>query len=192
MKTFSIFQNTALALGCATLVLTGICARAGDLQPLASASQKNQSVQEENSDGCEGRSLTIKGDFVTAIQVLPPFPSFPPGPFQPILHLLITADGKLSHFGKTTAATTDQAVDLSVNPNQGTGHWLFQNKKGDVLLTEMELTGTPLDAEGGTSFQGTLTVIGGSGKFEGAVGTLQFEGAAQGDAGFFSIAGTIC
>jgi len=138
-----------------------------------------------------GRSLAVKGEFETAIQILPPFPSFPPGPFQPILHLLISAKGKLSHFGHMTAATTDQAVDLSVNPNKGTAHWIFQNSRGDAFWTEMELTGTPLDAEGRTAFRGTLTVIGGTGKFEGATGTLEFEGAAQGTAGFFSIAGTL-
>jgi len=136
--------------------------------------------------------LAVKGEFETAIQILPPFPSFPPGPVQPILHLLITANGELSHFGKTTAATTDQAVDLSVNPNRGVGYWVFQNTRGDALWTETDLTSTPLDAEGRTMFRGTLTVIGGTGEFEGATGTLQFEGAAQGTAGFFSVAGTVC
>ena len=144
------------------------------------------------SNSCEGRSLALKGEFVTAIQILPPFPSFPPGPFQPILNLLITANGMLSHFGQTTAATTDQAVDLSVIPNQGTGHWVFQNTKGDALWTEMDLIASPPDAEGRTTFRATLTVIGGAGKFAGATGTLQGEGAAQGNAGVFSVAGAVC
>jgi hypothetical protein len=137
------------------------------------------------------RSLAIKGEFQTAIQILPPFPSFPPEPFQPVLHLLITAHGKLLHFGAATAATTDQAVDLSVHPNRGTGHWVFQNARGDTLWTETDLSSTPLDATGGTRFWGTLTVTGGAGRFEGATGSLEFEGAAQGSGGFFSIAGIV-
>ena len=31
----------------------------------------------------------------------------------------------------------------------------------------------------------------GTGRFENATGTLQFDGAAQGNAGFFSLAGTV-
>ena len=79
-----------------------------------------------------------------------------------------------------------------MNPNHGTAHWVFQNAKGDVLVTEMDLTGTPLDASGSTQFHGTLTVIGGNGKFAGATGVLQFEGSAQGNSGFFSVEGTVC
>ncbi len=50
----------------------------------------------------------------------------------------------------------------------------------------------PPDANGRTTFQGTLTVIGGSGKFAGATGTLLGEGFAEGNAGAFSITGTVC
>ena len=144
-----------------------------------------------NSIVAAHRSLTLKGDFNTSIQLLPPFPSFPPEPFQPILHLLITATGNLSHFGRTTAATTDQAVDLSVNPNRGTAHWVFQNLKGDVLVTEMDLSGTPIDETGRSEFHGALKVISGSGKFAGAVGALKFQGVAHGTSGFFSVEGTV-
>jgi hypothetical protein len=168
MRKFSSFKSISVALGCAALLLT------------------------TNSITAAERCLTLKGDFDTTIQVLPPLPSFPPGPFQPLLHLLITATGNLSHFGRATAATTDQAVDLSVNPNHGTAHWVFQNPRGDVLIMEMDLSGTPLDANGSTQFHGTLTVTGGSGKFAGATGILQFQGSAQGNSGFFSVEGTVC
>src|SRR5690606_23016867 len=137
----------------------------------------------------QARILTLKGEFVTAVQVIPPFPSFPPEPFQPILHLLITATGQLSHFGKATAATTDQAVDLSVIPNKGTGRWVFQNSRGDAIWTETSLSSTPLDIRGSTEFNGTLTVIGGSRQFRGATGALEFRGRAEGDAGFFTVSG---
>src|SRR5262249_28699737 len=82
--------------------------------------------------------------------------------------------------------------DVSVNPNTGTGHWVFQNTKGDALWTELDLTGTPIDATGRTTFSGSLVVIGGSGKFAGATGTLHGEGFAPGAAGAFSITGTVC
>jgi hypothetical protein len=139
----------------------------------------------------QARILTLKGEFITAVQVIPPFPSFPPEPFQPILHLLITATGKLSHFGKATAATTDQAVDLSVIPNKGKGLWVFQNSRGDAIWTETDMSSTPLDATGRTEFYGVLTVIGGTGDFKGATGTLEFRGSAEGDVGFFTVNGTI-
>jgi hypothetical protein len=168
MTKFSSFKSISLVLGCATVLLTS------------------------NSVTAAERCFTLKGEFDTAIQVLPPLPSFPPEPFQPILHLIITATGNLSHFGRATGATTDQAVDVSVNPNRGTAHWVFQNPNGDALLTEADLSGTPLDASGSTQFHGTFTVIGGSGKFEGATGLLQFQGNAQGNSGFFSVEGTIC
>ena len=139
----------------------------------------------------DDRSLAIQGESTMAIRILPPFPSFPPDPFQPILHLLITATGQLSHLGKATAATTDEAVDLSVTPSHGTGHWVFQNTKGDAIWTTLDSTSAPPDANGRTTFQGTLTVIGGSGKFAGATGTLLGEGFAEGAAGGFSITGAI-
>jgi len=180
LKTF-ISQTTCAALCVATVVLLPTYV-SGD-QPNARGGPK--------SDPLEKHALAIKGEFETAILVLPPFPSFPPGPFQPILHLLITADGNLSHLGKATAATTDQAVDLSVIPNRGTAHWAIQNSKGDALWTEMDLSGTPPDATGSTEFHGTLTVIGGSGKFEGATGLIEFQGSAQGDSGFFSLEGIV-
>jgi len=182
MNTSSLIRRITAPLCVATLVLFSHNLSAGD----------SDARRGPKSDPCGGHALVVKGEFETAIQILPPFPSFPPGPFQPILHLLISATGMLSHFGKATAATTDQAVDLSVNPNKGSAHWVFQNTRGDALWTEMDLSGTPLDADGKTTFQGILTVIGGTGKFEGATGTLQFEGGAQGTAGFFSVEGTVC
>ena len=167
MRELNLFKSLGLALGCATLLFT------------------------TNSIAASEHSLTLNGDFDTTIQVLPPFPSFPPEPLQPILHLLITATGNLSHFGRVTAATTDQAVDLSLNPNHGTAHWVFQTPEGDALVTEMDLSGTPLDAIGNTEFHGTLTVLSGSGKFAGASGDLQFQGGAQGNTGFVSVEGTV-
>ena len=55
----------------------------------------------------------------------------------------------------------------------------------------MDLTSTPLDSNGRTTFQGTLSVIGGSGEFVGATGTLLGEGFAEGNAGYFSITGKV-
>jgi hypothetical protein len=135
--------------------------------------------------------LDIQGDFKTAIQVLPPFPSFPPEPFQPILRLAITANGNLTHFGRATAATTDQAVDLSLN-KANRHHWVFMNARGDALWTESDLTSTPPDAQGKTDFAFVLTVTGGAGRFAGASGTLAGVGSAQGGSGSFSIDGTVC
>ena len=94
-------------------------------------------------------------------------------------------------FGKATAATTDKAANVSVMPNHGTGHWVFQNTKGDAIWTDMDLTSAPLDANGRTTFQGTLTVISGSGKFVGATGRLLGIGFAEGNADAFSITGTV-
>ncbi|MBE7501158.1 MAG: hypothetical protein HS113_12780 [Verrucomicrobiales bacterium] len=122
---------------------------------------------------------------------MPPFPSFPPEPFQPILRLVITSHGNLTHFGRATGATTDQAVDLSLN-KANRHHWVFMNAKGDALWTESDLTSTPLDAQGKTDFVSVLTVTGGAGRFAGASGTLAGVGSAQGDSGFFSVDGTLC
>lgn len=191
MKRINILKSLGLALPSAALVLISNSISAGDILPHEVRSEMNKTFDAPKPSLREGRSLAIHGTFVTAIQVLPPYLSFPPDPFQPILHLLITANGELSHFGKATAATTDEAVDVSVIPNHGTGHWVFQNTKGDALWTELDLTSTPPDPNGRTTFQGTLTVIGGSGKFEGATGTLLGEGFAEGAAGSFSITGTV-
>jgi|SRR6185503_7380043 len=105
------------------------------------------------SNPCAGRSLAIKGEFETTIQILPPFPSFPREPFQPILYLLISAKGKLSHFGPTTAATTDQAVDLFVNPSLS----LFKSLGlalgwAALVLTTYSISTADIRVNAGTTF----------------------------------------
>jgi hypothetical protein len=191
MKRINLIKSLGFALPGAALVLISNSITAGNLLPHQAQCEVSKPVGAPKPKDHERGSLAINGTFVTAIQVLPPYLSFPPDPFQPILHLLITASGELSHFGKATAATTDEAVDVSVIPNHGTGHWVFQNTKGDALWTDMDLTSAPLDSNGRTTFQGTLTVIGGSGKFAGATGTLLGEGFAEGASGSFSISGTV-
>lgn len=174
-------RKAALALSTAAIILLPSLVAAGD-----SGARRGP---KPNPCGAEC-PVRVQGEFETSIQVLPPFPSFPPGELQPVLHLLITAHGRLSHFGKATAATTDQAVDLSLN--QGTGHWVFMNAKGDALWTDMDLTSTPPDVNGRTDFVFVLTVTGGAGRFAGASGTLAGVGSAQGSSGRFSIDGTVC
>jgi hypothetical protein len=178
MKTSSLIRKSALTLGLVALASLALRLTAEDAGTRRAPP--------------ETRCVDVTGEFKTAIQVLPPYPSFPPGPFQPILHLLITADGAMTHFGRMTGGTTDQVVDLSANPNIGSGHIFFQTPEGDALWTNMELTGTPADATGRTEFDFTLTVTGGSGRFAGATGTLNGHGSAQGAAGAFTVSGTIC
>ena len=182
MNPTSLLRNTMLALCAAAVVLPS--------PPASAGAGDTRCAAEPNPCGA-GRTLHIQGDFKTAIQVLPPFPSFPPDPFQPILRLVITAHGNLTHFGKATAATTDQAVDLSLN-KANRHHWVFMNAKGDALWTESDLTSTPPDAQGKTDFAFVITVTGGAGRFAGASGTLAGVGSAQGDSGFFSVDGTVC
>ncbi len=84
-------KQFGLGLVAMALVLADHSVVAGDILRQQVRSGLGQNLEQVASDPCGGRSLAIKGAFVTAIQVLPPFPSFPPDPFQPILRLLITA-----------------------------------------------------------------------------------------------------
>ena len=110
----------------------------------------------------------------------------------PIVHIDVVGEGKATHLGKTTAVTTDQAVNL--NTGQTSATYTFTAANRDTVVLAMEFQTTFLSS--GVTFEGTYSVTEGTGRFAGAtgsgtlIGSAAFTGPSNG-VGSFTVAGTI-
>jgi hypothetical protein len=110
----------------------------------------------------------------------------------PIAHIAVIGEGKATHLGKATAVTTDQAVNLTTGDTSAT--YTFTAANGDTVVLEMEFDTAFLP--GGVTFDGTYTVMEGTGRFAGAtgsgtlIGSAAFTGPSNG-VGSFTVEGTI-
>ncbi len=82
-----------------------------------------------------------------------------------IAHTRVEGEGQATHLGHFTQ-TGDVGVDLATGNARGT--WTLTAANGDMLFLEMEAYG--IDPTHGV---GAFTVVGGTGRFEGATGSYE-------------------
>ena len=94
-----------------------------------------------------------------------------PSPNDPLGRVLGIVDGVLS--GASTAFLTSESVDgLSA-----TSFDVFVTKRGDILTATGAVTLTPVpDSSSEFTETAILTITGGSGAYNGAIGTIRLEG----------------
>jgi hypothetical protein len=117
---------------------------------------------------------------------------FPAIPFPPPPELLqiVTGTCQLPHLGRTTLLIV-QTVNFVTGAISST-ETIFTAANGDVLRAVDAGTSLP-SGSAGVTFSGTLTFVGGTGRFTRATGTVSFAGAAEfvTNTGFFTVDGTL-
>jgi hypothetical protein len=108
------------------------------------------------------------------------------------LHVTVTGPGQASYLGKSTAFTDSQFVSLI--DGSITATYILTGSSGDTLTLDFVAQGTNVD--GGATFAGNYTIVGGTGHFAGATGSGFLVGGAlfltaTDGIGAFAIAGTI-
>ncbi len=113
----------------------------------------------------------------------------------PFLHVTVNSRGQATYMGRTTAFTDDQLVN--VIDGSGTATYTLTGVNGDTLVLALVIPiGGTINVEGGVTFSGSYTVIGGTGRFNGATGSGVFAGGAlflteTDGIGAFAVVGTI-
>lgn len=117
-----------------------------------------------------GHAIPFHANFITQITTVLEFP---------ILHVTVESRGNATYMGATTADTTDQIVNMI--DGSGSATYTLTAKNGDTLILSLIVPiGGTINVDGGVLFSGTYTIIGGTGRFEGATGSGVFGGS-----GFF-------
>jgi hypothetical protein len=130
------------------------------------------------------KEVPFRAAFITEFESIVEFP---------IAHISVIGEGQASHMGATTAATTDQEVNLITG--SATATYTLTAANGDNIVLELEFLVTFLSAVM-LSFEGSYTVAGGTGRFAGAIGSGSLSGSATfitptNGIGSFTVAGTI-
>ena len=113
----------------------------------------------------------------------------------PLLHVTVNSRGQATYMGRTTANTDDQLVNLV--DGSGTATYTLTAKNGDtVILALVVPVGGTINVDGGVLFNGSYTISGGTGQFNGATGTGVFGGSGlfldeTDGIGAFAVVGTI-
>ena len=103
--------------------------------------------------------VPFRATFATEVQIEFVYPFF---------YISVTGEGNASHMGVTTAVTDNQVVN--VNRAAGaTATYTLTGANGDTVVLEMifQTTFLPNNA---VTFEGSYTVTGGTGRFNGATG----------------------
>jgi hypothetical protein len=79
------------------------------------------------------------------------------------LHVTVTGPGQASYLGKSTAFTDSQFVSLI--DGSITATYMLTGSSGDTLTLDFVAQGT--NVEGGATFAGNYTIVGGTGHFAG-------------------------
>ena len=108
------------------------------------------------------------------------------------LHVTVTGRGRSTYLCKSTAFTDNQFVSLI--DGSITATYTLTGANGDTLTLDFVAQGTNVD--GGATFSGSYTIVGGSGRFVGATGSGFLTGGAlfltsTDGIGSFAVAGTI-
>ena len=108
------------------------------------------------------------------------------------LHVTVTGPGQASYLGNTKAFTDNQFVSLI--DGSITATYTLTGANGGTLTLDFVAQGTNVD--GGATFAGSYTIVGGTGRFSGATGSGFLVGGAlfltsTDGIGSFAIAGTI-
>jgi len=104
----------------------------------------------------------------------------------------VTGPGQASYLGRSTAFTDSQFVSLI--DGSITATYILTGSNGDTLTLDFVAQGTNVD--GGATFAGSYTIVGGTGHFAGATGSGFLVGGAlfltaTDGIGAFAIAGPI-
>jgi hypothetical protein len=142
----------------------------------------------ESAAGLEAQSakpLPFSGKF-TGDTEIGACPTCPPT----TLRILGTGTGEGTHLGRFTAEWED-LLDLSTA--SGTGNWDFTAANGDQLFTTTVGVETEFEPPNISHVTETATIVGGTGRFEGATGTFAIRYVQTIDfaGGTASIAGTL-
>jgi len=130
-----------------------------------------------------GDQVPFHGAFTTVFDSVVQFP---------FAHISVSGEGKAQHMGRATAVSTDQLVNLITGETTAT--YTLTAANGDTVILDMTAVTTFLAS--GVTFEGSYTVIGGTGRFahatgSGAVsGSATFTGPTNGF-GTFAVDGTI-
>jgi hypothetical protein len=133
-----------------------------------------------------GGEKPFHANFITQVETVLQFP---------FLHVTVDSRGQATYMGKTTAFTDDQLVN--VIDGSGTATYTLTGVNGERLVLALVIpVGGTINVEGGVTFSGSYTIIGGSGRFNGATGSGVFAGGAlflteTDGIGAFAVAGTI-
>jgi len=102
-------------------------------------------------------------------------------PDDPIGEIEIIGTGFASHMGRSKIYIHEY-INFGVYPSEIVGDYLSitSNRTGDKIEGTVTGLGYPGE-EGRTTFEGTFYITGGTGRFEGASGEAQFEGAGVAD-----------
>jgi hypothetical protein len=111
----------------------------------------------------------------------------------PFFYISVTGQGNASHMGATTAVTDNQVVN--VIDGSATATYTLTGANGDTVVLEMIFQTTFLP-DNAVTFEGSYTVTGGTGRFNGATGAGVLAGSAivtgpNTGVGAFSVTGTI-
>jgi hypothetical protein len=111
-----------------------------------------------------GGTVPFRASFVTQFQVNSP---------PPILLITVQGQGNALHMGRSETFTTNQVVDQN-GVASATYYVIAAN--GDTVAFQSEFTSAP--TSNGVTFEGTYTILGGTGRFSGATGSGALDGSA--------------
>ncbi len=132
-----------------------------------------------------GDQVPLKGTFGTNFTIT----SISPG----VISVPVNGSGIVSDLGSATISIT-QILDFTKLPAPDqTGTFTLTAANGDTLHGTVLGTALPPDQNLIGTFSGTMTVTGGTGRYQGASGTLLYSGMANLNTlqGVFSIGGTV-
>ena len=125
-------------------------------------------------------------NFITQVETVLEFP---------FLHVTVNSRGKATYMGRTTAFTDDQLVN--VIDGSGSATYTLTGANGDTLVVALVVPiGGTINVDGGVIFSGSYTIVGGTGRFNGATGSGVFGGTGlflteTDGIGAFAVVGTI-
>jgi hypothetical protein len=125
-------------------------------------------------------------NFITQVETVVEFP---------LLHVTVKSRGQATYMGRATAFTDDQVVSLI--DGSGTATYTLTEANGDTLVLALVVpVGGTINVDGGVIFSGSYTIIGGTGRFNGATGSGVFGGTGlflteTDGIGAFALVGTI-
>jgi hypothetical protein len=110
----------------------------------------------------------------------------------PFAIVTVAGSGQALHMGRTTASTSNQAVNVLTGA--ATATYSLRAANGDLLLVELDATTT--FSSTGVAYSGTYQITGGTGRFAGASGTGAIVGSATNTSpssgfGTFALDGTL-
>ena len=153
--------TTALAAGCSQPVSpTGPTAAA---LPVATANRDSMAAFATDTNQATGSSVPFTGRFEG---------TYSGSGAPPVITVHVLAEGSASQLGRFTF---DSVHDVNFVDLTGVGTVVLTAANGDTLTANETGIATPLSAPGSFHIVETLTVTGGTGRFEGATGEVVVE-----------------